>query len=121
MEPDTNQGQSLTEQVSALHKRLKELSVQGSSAEPVLVSELSTAYEELRVAEEELSAQQHELDRLVQLHSQGRASREQLIARLPVPVFLTDAHGAIESANAAAGTLLRTGLHRLVRKPLFAF
>jgi len=120
MEPDVSQ-ESLSGQVAALHARLSELADDPTAGAHSLVAELSSAHEELRVAEEELRTQQEELDRLLELQAGGHGNQEQLIARLPAPVIVTDAHGAIRAANAAAGALLGTRLHRLTRKPLFAF
>lgn len=123
MQPDGTHEPTLSAQVAALHARLLQLTELGPSTEAdgVLLAELSSAHEELRVADEELRAQQEELDRLLELRARGRGSQEQLIARLPAPVVVTDAHGAIRFANAAAGALFATRLQALARKPLFAF
>lgn len=112
----------MADQVAAMHERLKRLAEQesGTDGDRVLLQELSSAHEELRVADEELRAQQQELDRLLELRA-PEGTGQDLLARLPVPVVLTDGLGAIRSGNAAAASLLGVGLHRLARKPIFAF
>jgi PAS domain-containing protein len=86
-----------------------------------LLAELETAYEELRVAEEEVRVQEAELERLIRSQHTARTAHDRLISVLPAPVLVTDAHGIVHTANAAAASVLGMRLDRLLRKPLFAF
>ncbi|HEY0487316.1 MAG TPA: ANTAR domain-containing protein [Mycobacteriales bacterium] len=85
------------------------------------VATLETAYRELRVTGEELSAQQTQLqDLLVQFQGE-RASRDVFCMALPLPVITTDATGVIRSANLAAASVLRASPRHLRGKPLASF
>jgi PAS domain-containing protein len=87
----------------------------------VLRAELQTAAEELRVADEELVAQQVEVARLLAERGSVTAWHERLVGALPVPILTTDERGVVASANAAAGRLFGRSLVGLVRKPLASF
>lgn len=58
---------------------------------------------------------------LVQNRQGERWSHERLVAALPAPVVVTDAHGVIQMANESAGALLHMRVDRLLREPLLAF
>jgi len=81
---------------------------------------LMTSLEELKVAEEELRAQN------IMLESQRAAVDErvrhyrQLFLYLPTPAFITDVYATIREANLAAGSLFRREAAHLERKPLAA-
>ncbi len=87
----------------------------------VLVEDLESAHEELRIADEEVRTQQEELQRLIHTQRTGRWQHERLLAALPAAIIVTDAQGMISTVNAAAATMLRMRIDRLVRKPLQAF
>src|SRR4051812_11146593 len=83
--------------------------------------ELMSALEELSVAEEELRAQ-HEA--LLAAHSEVAVQRtryQTLFNFAPDPYIVTDEHGIIEDANAAAVELLGVRAPQLLRKPIASF
>lgn len=86
-----------------------------------IVSDLDSAHEELRVTEEELQAQQEEIDRLLRLNQTEELWQERLIANLPVGVVVTDRDGMVKSANSAACAVLGLTQTNLLRKPLQTF
>lgn len=99
------------------------LSDGGDDAVRVAVGSLEqdVAYEELRVAVDELVAQEQQLLSLSRQVSAGWTWVERLTAGLPLPVVVTDARGHVVEANARMSTLLAVPLHRLVGKPLVGF
>lgn len=86
-----------------------------------LAVRLEVLSEELAVADEELLAQQREIDALVSRETAAQALVRHLVRTVPAPVVTTDGAGAVEEANPAAGELLGLSPGRLVRKPLQAF
>ena len=84
-------------------------------------ADLETAYEELRVADEEVRAQQLEIERLSRSSRFLRAQQERLVAELPLAVLTTDLHGTVQSANAAAQRLLGVARRHLLGKPLLVY
>ena len=82
---------------------------------------LEVATEELRVADEELRAQQETIDKLVRGRLADELATSRLAAAMPVPLVDTDGAGAIVRANPAAGALLHLDVARLRGKPLLAF
>jgi PAS domain-containing protein len=86
-----------------------------------LLLDLETAHEELRVANDEVLAQQEEIAGLLSVQRLLRLRNERMLASLPVPAVTTDENGLIESVNAAAVGLLNVGADRLLRKPVFTF
>jgi PAS domain-containing protein len=116
------QPSDLTEGLAALRDRIDELSTEQAEVDPdVLLAELEAAHEELRVADEEVRAQQSELEHVLRAHQTGRAAHERLIAVLPAAVVVTDAYGVVQTVNAAAAALLRMRVGRLIHKPVFVF
>ncbi|MDN4174437.1 ANTAR domain-containing protein [Nocardioides sp. SOB77] len=85
-----------------------------------LVAHLETAYEELRVADEEARAQHDHITRLVERENLLRWQQERMLAVLPVPVVTTDPDGIVRAVNAAAAGLLARRVSRLVGEPLLA-
>jgi PAS domain-containing protein len=106
--------------LSQLRRHLDRLHGAADLAPDLLVQDLETVYEELRVSEEEVRVQQEQIARLVSDQATEHRQHERMVAVLPVAVLTTDAHGAIRAANAAAGGLLRVPGERLVGKPVFA-
>jgi PAS domain-containing protein len=86
----------------------------------LLVGDLEAAYEELRVADEEVRAQRQEIERLIEQHTMLRWQQERMLAIIPVAVLVTDPQGVIRSVNAAAAGLLEMRVSRLLGKPLAA-
>src|SRR4051794_4083530 len=71
-----------------------------------VVADLETAYEELRVADEEVRSQQEEIARLLERQNMLRWQQERMLALMPVPTLVTDRNGIIRSVNAAAAALM---------------
>ena len=83
-----------------------------------VLGEIDIAHEEIRVAEEELRAQQGRLDRLLAERSDPRVWRRGLIGTLPVPALVSDAQGTVLEINAAASALLGRRRDQIVDRPL---
>ena len=83
-----------------------------------LLEELGTAYEELRVADEEVRNQQRQLSAFAERERLVTAQQERMMTLLPVAVIGTDRCGKIRSANAAAAELTGRGVVRLVGRPV---
>src|SRR5215218_6121223 len=106
----------------AMASRLDGLRNQGTDVSSVeLVAELETAMEELRVTGEEVAAQQRHISDLLRENSLAQAAVQRLLTAMPMPVLVTDLHGALVEANPAAGRLLRVTPERLRGKPLAAY
>jgi len=81
---------------------------------------LASSLEELKVAEEELRAQNAALvAQRAAINANVRHYRE-LFLQAPAPVLITDIFGTIAEANLAAGRLFRREPEFLTRKPLAA-
>jgi GAF domain-containing protein len=85
-----------------------------------LLDVLETAYEELRVADGEVRAQQEHIAHLVEGQQLMRWQHERMLAILPVPVLTTDQYGTVRSVNAAGSWLAERRVARMVGKPIFA-
>src|SRR5262249_5659797 len=97
------------------HKRLL-----GAASDHTTV-DLATAVEELNVAEEELRAQNDQLQlAYATLHMEHERYRE-LFEHAPVAYLVTDRHGTIRDANRAAEQLFKCRQARLRGKPLTVF
>src|SRR2546423_4346948 len=82
---------------------------------------LLEAYEELKVAEEELRAHQ---ELILQAQKEADVERKRyrtLFELAPHPYVVTDRHGMIEQANNAAGELFGLAVPRLIGKPIVNF
>lgn len=111
-------------ELSSLLARIEDLRADldiDAALRDVLVTELESAHEEMRVADEEVRAQHDEIERLLSGRDSERWGHERLIAIVPVPVVVTDHRGIVDFANAAAAELLGTHLDRLLRKPILLF
>src|SRR5215203_5755232 len=97
---------------------------QGADAVPEdlegLVGDLHDAYEELRVADEEIRAQHDQIAHLLEGRHLMTWQHERLLAVLPVPVLTTDLTGMIRSVNAAGAWLAERRVARMIGKPIFA-
>jgi PAS domain S-box-containing protein len=106
----------------AMAERLGDVRDRSSDVSPqLLVAELETAMEELRVTGEEIAAQQRHIGDLLDASSLTRATLERLLAAMPTPVLTTDAHGIVQQANPAAARLLGVAADRLAGKPLATY
>lgn len=83
--------------------------------------QLSTALEELQVAEEELRQQNEELQITRSLIEQERQRYQELFEFAPDSYIVTDANGQIQEVNQAAIALLNLPRTFLVGKPLAIF
>jgi PAS domain S-box-containing protein len=82
---------------------------------------LLEAYEELRVAEEELRSQQELLVQAQKEIDVERTRYRTLFELAPDPYVVTDRHGLIEQANNAAGELFGVAHTQLIGKPIINF
>lgn len=102
-----------------MRERLDSMAAADTSTDVgLLLADLETAYEELRVADEEVRAQQDHIAQLTERENLVRWQQERMLAVLPVPVLTTDRVGVVRSVNAAAAGLLERRVSRLVGKPL---
>jgi PAS domain S-box-containing protein len=86
-----------------------------------LFDHLALTVEQLTVAEEELRAQNDELERGRALLNSEHARYRELFEHAPVPYVVTDKHGAVTDANHAALDFLHCRFDRLRGKPLVVF
>ena len=94
---------------------------QGVDDPSEVLADLETAYEELRVADEEVRSQQDEITRLLVSYDDLQRQHDRTLSALPVPAVVTDADGVIRAVNAAAASLIGVGVARLLGKPVFVF
>jgi PAS domain S-box-containing protein len=104
-----------------LQQRVVELSPPEQAIFEAMVEETLTAYEELRVADEELHQQQEALLRAREIAEVERGRYQELFEFAPGAYLVTDAHGAIQDANRAASTLFNRRHAYLLGKPLTMF
>ncbi|WP_418607650.1 ANTAR domain-containing protein [Georgenia sp. SUBG003] len=120
--PASGPANAFDSQLDALEEQIEAVRGALNRADPdVLLTDLESAHEELRVADEEIRAQRVEVARLLESHRTGRWQHERLIQMLPVAVVVTDPNGLIRSGNAAAASLLRVRADRLIGRPLISF
>jgi len=115
-----NDAAFFAEQMSVVERRIAELRQQsgGTDVADTYILELENAHEELLVAEEEIRAQQEELEQLHELQRSSRWRHERLVAALPAPAVLTDGAAVIRTVNPAAVELLAKPQVALIGKPL---
>lgn len=109
--PGRSAQQTAEELASGLEEqrlRVEAMSARGAGSADLatVLGEIDIAHEELRVAEDELRAQQRLLDDLLAERSDPRAWHRGLIGALPVPALLTDPEGTVVDLNASAWALL---------------
>lgn len=85
------------------------------------LKELSSALEDLQVANEALQTQLDELNAVHTKIANVQQMNEEFAQALPIAVLWTDREGVIEKGNDAASQLLNIGRHHLVSKPLMFF
>jgi len=81
-----------------------------------LERDLESAHRKLRVADEQLHAQQDRITELLEGQHLLRWQQERMMAILPVPVLMTDLQGVVRTVNAAAASLVRMQVSQLVGK-----
>jgi PAS domain S-box-containing protein len=91
--------------IADLEERLQAVRQSPTVQPEDLVEALEVAYQELAAADEQIRAHRRAVDRLVESDRSLRLQHERTIAILPVAVVVTDEHGVIRSANAAAAAL----------------
>ena len=85
------------------------------------LAELSTALEELQVANEALQTQVDEMTASRMSAENAFSTMAEFVEALPIAAVWTDHAGVIENANEAASQLLNVGKPHLVGKPLLLF
>lgn len=107
--------------LAELQRRAERLADKPSPIAKAALAELSTALEELQVANEALQTQLDELNAIrVNVESVQHAN-EEFAQALPIAVLWTDRAGVIEKGNDAASQLLNIGKYHLQGKPLMLF
>jgi len=85
------------------------------------LAELSTALEELQVANEALQLQIDELGAARSQSQEAQQALDEFSNVMPLAVLWTDAAGVIEKGNEEASRLLNIGRHHLQGKPMMLF
>jgi PAS domain-containing protein len=106
--------------LTELERRMEKSTVSGPGIKPAL-KELSTAIEELQVANEQLSLHVTELAATRHEAAVQTARQDEFINLLPLPCIWTDERGTVEEANEATAALLNVAARRLTGKPLSLF
>lgn len=115
---------ALSRQVEEQRRRLGLLKSEQPTLQDALEAsllEINVAHEELRVAQDELLAQQQEIQDLLDQQRVHGMWRERVSALLPVPVFVTDSAGSLLDANSVAVALLGIPESGLLHKSLASF
>lgn len=84
-----------------------------------VLAELEVTYEHIRVAAQEIRAQEQEIHRLLRTQELMRWQQQRVQQMLPAAVVTTDLDGTIRAANASAVGLFGADLVQLVRTGLF--
>ena len=113
--------QLLSEHLTELRQQVMEQPVAPQTLLQVAFETVSTALEELRVAEEEMRAQNDMLADSQETTEQWRLHYQDLFNAAPDAYFVTDLQGVISEANRSAQRLLGLSVRFLVGKPLAGF
>jgi GAF domain-containing protein len=107
----------------SLTELLQSLPGGGDVAERVMaeLADVQVAHEELRIAEDELRAQQEQITQLLTQHDTERRWRGQLAALVPIGLCATDGNGSLVDVNPAFAAHLGANLLRLRGKPLSVY
>lgn len=106
--------------LTELERRMEQNTAAGSVVKPAL-KELSTAIEELQVANEQLAQYVTELAATRHEAALLSARRDEFNNLLPLACIWTDQRGTVEEANEATAALLNVAVRRLAGKPLSLF
>ncbi len=107
--------------LAELQRRADRLADKSSPIVRSSLQELSTALEELQVANEALQNQVDELSAIHLKVSTAQRSLDDFTNAMPMAVVWTDRAGVIEKGNDTASQLLNIGRHHLQGKPLMLF
>jgi PAS domain-containing protein len=107
--------------LAELQRRAERLIEKPSPIAKSAMAELSTALEELQVANEALQTQVDELNSVRVTAEKAQRAMDEFAQALPIPALWTDRAGVIERGNEAASQLLNIGKHHLQGKPLMLF
>ncbi|HEU4936296.1 MAG TPA: PAS domain-containing protein [Vicinamibacterales bacterium] len=107
--------------LAELQRRAERVTDKPSPIAKSALAELSTALEELQVANEALQSQLDELNATRGNIETVQRANEEFAQALPIAVVWTDRRGLIEKSNDAASQLLNIGKHHLPGKPLMLF
>lgn len=107
--------------LAELQRRAERISENRSPVIKSALAELSTALEELQVANEALQGQVDELNALRMSAEDALNTVDEFAQALPIAALWTDSGGVIDKGNDAASQLLNVGKHHLVGKPLMLF
>jgi PAS domain-containing protein len=107
--------------LAELQRRAERLNEKPSAVARSALQELSTALEELQVANEALAAQLNELNDIRAENERAHSAMNEFAQTLPVAAVWTDHAGVIEKGNEMASQLLNIGKHHLPGKPLMLF
>ena len=119
--PSVEEAIGFCAELDELEQRLAEWHAPSDPVTQSFVEALATAYEELRVADEEVRSQHRQVTSLLERERVLLSQQERMMAPLPVAIVGTDPSGTIRSGNSAAAALLEVGPARMVGKPLFSF
>lgn len=107
--------------LAELQRRAERLNEKPSTVARSALQELSTALEELQVANEALESQLKELNDIRAENERANSAMNEFAQTLPVAAVWTDHAGVIEKGNDTASQLLNIGKHHLPGKPLMLF
>jgi PAS domain-containing protein len=107
--------------LAELQRRAERVNERPSAVARSALQELSTALEELQVANEALEGQLSELNEMRRQAQDAGRAMDEFAHTLPVAALWTDHAGIIEKGNEAASQLLNIGKHHLQGKALMLF
>jgi PAS domain-containing protein len=107
--------------LAELQRRAERLTDKPSPIAKSALAELSTALEELQVANEALQTQLDELNAIRLSVENVQRANDEFAQALPIAALWTDRAGVIEKGNDAASQLLNIGKYHLQGKPLMLF
>jgi PAS domain-containing protein len=107
--------------LAELQRRAERLLDKPSPIAKSALAELSTALEELQVANEALQTQVDELNSVRITVEKAQRAMDEFAQAVPIAALWTDRAGVIEKGNDAASQLLNIGKHHLQGKPLMLF
>lgn len=107
--------------LAELQRRAERIVDKPSPVAKSALAELSTALEELQVANEALQTQLDELNATRMNAENAQHALDEFAQAIPIATLWTDRAGVIEKGNDAASQLLNIGKHHLQGKPLMLF
>ena len=107
--------------LAELQRRAERTTDKPSPIAKSALAELSTALEELQVANEALQTQLDELNAIRTNVENTQRANDEFAQALPIAVLWTDRLGVIEKGNDTASQLLNIGKYHLQGKPLMLF